>query len=815
MILYLCNLVAKSVRSPLLLIIGLLSFGSFAQTQHCTIQLSGVISDEENQPLAGATVVLFPGGTGTTTNSKGRFELGNLCEGTYQLEVRFVGFVTFRDNIKLNNSKALQISLQPEQTALQEVVIEDHAPRVEATSTFSTLSGHSLQEAMGKTLAEALRQLSGVNTIQTGPAIFKPVIHGLHSNRVLILNNGIRQEGQNWGAEHAPEVDPFIANNLVVIKDAAAIKYGSDALGGVVLVNPAELPREPGLGGQAHIVGATNNGSALVSGFLEGGSARLHGLGWRAQGTIKAAGDSRTPGYVLSNSGFREHNFSLATAYHKENSGIDVFFSHFNTTIGILPGAVSIGSLEDLANAMEREPPQPTNPFTYSIRAPRQEVQHSLAKVNAHRTSGKNDFRLQYGFQLNARREFDQRRGSLVDVPALGFRLFTHTLDLEWQRQHSQKFKSNWGVNLMHQVNEKIDGTQTIPFIPNFTHNALGIFVLEMWNLNRWTLEAGARADARHYDVAGFDFQNQLYRSELRFRNVSGTLSARYTASERSQFTTSLSSAWRPANLAELYSIGTHQSAASIEYGLLLDEANSKVMDYDQAGVQPERALKWVAGYNFTGSRLSLDVTGYFNLVRNFIYLQPRGVTTGLRGSLPYFRYTQTDASFAGVDGDIKYQFSRGWQANVRVAYLRATDTRNDDYLIFIPANRASASVRYESKSWNNVTWFSEVRISAIARQTRAPERVITPRDFLTALEQGTDLLAGNNRNFDFMAAPDGVVLVGAGVGVALRMKKTKLELDFRAENLTNQTYREFTNRLRYYANEVGQNFILGLHASF
>lgn len=786
---------------------------SLAQNAQCTLTLSGTVYDNENQPLAGATVVVLPNGPGTTTNNRGRFELKNLCEGNYQIEVRFVGFGSYRQEIRLGQNKQLTVSLEPDETALQEVVVEDHAPHVEATSTFNRLSGHELQETMGKPLGEALRQLAGVNTIQTGPAIFKPVIHGLHSNRVLILNNGIRQEGQNWGAEHAPEVDPFIASNLVVIKDAAAIKYGSDALGGVVLVNPAELPRDPGLGGQFHLIGASNNGSLITSGFVEGGSKKWKGLGWRAQGSIKKAGDSRAPEYVLSNTGFEEQSFSLAAAYHKANRGIDVFVSHFNTNIGILRGSAT-GNAEDLANAMERKPPQQTMPFTYDIKPPRQDVQHTLFKLNAHQTAGKNDYRLQYGFQLNVRSEFDQRRGSLVEIPALGFRLFTHTLDLEWQRQHHTRFQSNWGINVMHQVNEKIDGTQTIPFIPNFTHNAIGLFALEKFTLTHWTVEAGLRADLRNYDVAGFDFQNQLYRSEIHFQNISGTVSAQRIVGKRGSFTSSLSSAWRPANLAELYSIGTHQSAAAIEYGLLLDEETTQVVPFENSGVKPEQALKWVSGFTYTANRLTLDVAAYLNYIRHFIYLRPRGVTSSLRGVYPYFRYTQTNASFAGADLSVGYKLSERWSMNGKLSYLRARDVEENDFLIFIPANRADISIRYESGKKGVVSWYAESGLRWIAMQTRAP-RVITPRQLIDATAQGIDLIAQNDSNFDFMAAPAGVQLLHAQVGITWQLKNVKLEARLAGENLTSESYREYTNRMRYYANETGRNFILGLHLSF
>ena len=129
-----------------------------------------------------------------------------------------------------------------------------------------------------------------MNSIQTGPGIFKPVIHGVHSQRVLILNHGIRQEGQQWGAEHAPEIDPFIASDVVVVKDASSIKYGTDAIGGVIVVNPAPLPENAAdFGGSVSTIAQSIGRSGTFSGMLEGGIKAHEGWGWRVQGTISGA----------------------------------------------------------------------------------------------------------------------------------------------------------------------------------------------------------------------------------------------------------------------------------------------------------------------------------------------------------------------------------------------------------------------------------------------------------------------------------------------------------------------------------------------
>ena len=201
------------------------------------------------------------------------------------------------------------------------------------------------------TLRESLKELPRVSSIQSEPSIFKPVIHGVHSQRILILNNGIRQERQQWGAEHAPEIDPFIASNIVEIKDAGAIKYGTDALGGVIKINPPDLPTTNTFGGELNMIGQSNGRSGTISGMVEGGLKKFKGFGLRVQGIGKNSGDFHERDYNLSNTGYNELNYSLATGYHKENVGIEIYYSHFKTEIGILRGS-SVESASNLENAL-------------------------------------------------------------------------------------------------------------------------------------------------------------------------------------------------------------------------------------------------------------------------------------------------------------------------------------------------------------------------------------------------------------------------------------------------------------------------------
>ncbi|NBW37540.1 MAG: TonB-dependent receptor, partial [Cytophagia bacterium] len=471
------------MKTPILLF--LLLTGSLAYAQPaCVYSLNGRILDNSQQPLPGASVVIQELQKGVATNEQGFFLISDLCAGTYTIEITFVGFKSQLQKVKLKKSESVQMILEQDETVLGEVVVQEHYDHISQSQTSVALSGAQLESVRGKSLGAALKNITGVNTIQSGPAIFKPVIHGVHSQRILILNNGIRHEGQQWGAEHAPEIDPFLASNIVVIKDASAIKYGTDALGGVVIVNPSALPVVPGVGGAFHTVWQSNGRSGTAAGIVEGASKKIKGLSWRTHGSLKKSGDYNTPDYQLTNTGFTESNFSAALGYHKnEAAGYEIFYSRFASELGILRGS-SVGNIEDLRNAFEATRPQYTSNFSYTIQSPRQQVLHNLLKANAHFHHDENTFTVQYAFQQNHRQEFDQRRDSLNNLPAIDLTLQTHTLDAEWEQELGDDQFRCIGINAMLQSNDNNFGTKRLPFVPNFSNYSAGAYIIQDFNLN-------------------------------------------------------------------------------------------------------------------------------------------------------------------------------------------------------------------------------------------------------------------------------------------------------------------------------------------
>lgn len=798
-------------RASVIFIFLTLTVAAATAQDPCAGNFQGHVLSESGDPLPGATVILSPGQVGQVCDDKGHFHFNKLCDGDYKVSVQYLGYQTLSFDIHLGGNLGREIRLQPDLKKLDEVVIAEKHEHTESAQNYAVLDGKQLAESGGKPLGAALKEVPGVNTIQSGPGIFKPVIHGVHSQRVLILNHGIRQEGQQWGAEHAPEIDPFIASELIVIKDASAIKYGSDALGGVIVVNPPALPEQEGVGGSLNTVIQSNGRAGTISGVLEGGLKNLEGWGWRVQGTAKRAGDHSTPDYLLANTGISELDFSSAVGYHGSKWGGEIFFSRFQTEIGILKGT-AVETERDLVAAMEREVPlYTTDEFTYAIGPPGQKASHNLLKLNSHIASDKGEWHLQYGFQKNDRKEFDVR-GVGVDssTPALDLDLTSHSAEVEWETGSEGHRTWCFGANMMIQDNDNIPGTQRIPFIPNFTSFFGGPFAVAKILTGRWTWDAGARFDYRHYNVAGRNYKNELYHSALDFANISATGGVTYDKGDGQSFSINASSAWRPPHVTELYSFGTHQSAASKEYGLLLNDSTNEVMSMDDVQVNVEQAAKAVFTYRFTKDKFQFEATGYSNFIFNYIYLRPSGITQDLRGAGIYFRYDQTDALFMGADLTGTWLPAKGWKVSPKVSYLRASDFRNKDYLPFIPSNRAELAVRYEAGQAKTRNYYIESNLKYVARQFRAP-RVVTPGE----LHDGTDPTESDASNFDFMAAPDGYFLWNLSAGLSLPAGKGRCDLRVASENTLNTVYREYTNRYKYFADDLGRNIYLSIKYIF
>ncbi|MEB3074258.1 TonB-dependent receptor domain-containing protein [Capnocytophaga gingivalis] len=747
--------------------------------------LNLIIEDKGGQPLPSAVVHFV--GKHFVSDSNGKVSIPKLSQGKYPIKVNYLGFLDYEAIITIPAPNPYRVTMQEEVNQLAGTTLIGHVAKP-VTATVA-IDKPKLQQKSGEELAKVLTMVTGVSMIQTGATIAKPVIHGLHSNRILILNNEVRQEGQQWGADHAPEIDPAVADRIAVVKGADAVRYGSDALGGVVVITPNKLPYGDGLHGQISPSFASNGRKTATTLKLESGVPHLHHWAWRLQGTLKRSGDIHTADYMLNNTAAAEANFSAAIGMQQETGAAELFYSRYENESSVFYGS-HIGNLDDLLARFEIGRPLTTYPFSYSIQAPKQKVVHHLLKAKAYYFlpfGGK--LTAQYAFQKDIRQEFSVRRLDRTRIPALNMWLTTHLAEVFWENMDAPHWKTLLGGSFSLQDNYNQPGTGVVPVIPNFASVSYGAFAIEKYHKDNWNAEAGLRYDYKYLSADGYDMYSQRYGGEHNFHNITYSLGGAWQATPHSSLSSNIGVAWRTPQVNELYSSGLHHGAGTYNLG--------------EASLSPETGAKWITSlsYNHPDKGVRLTADAYVQLIKNYIYDYPTGeVRTLFSGVYPIFQYTQADAFFRGVDIDALVRLAKRETLTQSLSYgLRgsvvfANELKTHRYFPFIPAPRLSQSLEWKSQPKG---LFQSLEASIghtfVAKQTR--------------FEPSQELVA---------TTPDAYHLFEAAIGgtIAIGEQQT-LSVRLSAENLFNQLYKEYTNRFRYYAHDLGRNVYLRLNYNF
>lgn len=760
----------------------LLSIGH-AQTSTCTLTIRGRVVDSDTQlPLSGVTLKISPGTQQLVSDGHGYFQFSQLCKGTrYTLTATSVGFDSLSTQVPLDDNVTLTIVLHHGHILLHDVNVVGHQQAIITANPIRTVSREQVAQVQGKTLADIFNTLPGVSMLQTGTTIAKPVINGMHSNRILILNNGIRQEGQQWGSEHAPEIDPFVAKDFKLIKGAEGVRYGADAIGGVIITSPSPLPIDPHLSGEVNTIYQANGRGGVLSGMLQSGVKAVPGLAWRLQGTAKRSGNVHTADYYLGNTGLAEYSGSAALRYNHTQSVFEAYYSRFYTSLGVFTGA-HVGTIADIQARVEAGRPFETYPFTYEINVPRQRITHDLGKLKWHRdytNGGGSD--IQYGVQRNHRQEYDIRRAGRDALPMLDMVLTTQTLDATYQTPLYHKWRTQAGTNLMLQVNNNVPGTLNTPLIPNYDSFTAGFFAIHRLIEETHEWELGVRYDFKTFDAAGFDKYQNLYGGQRDFHNVSGSFGGVWHPKAPWQLRSNIGIAWRAPSANELYSNGLHHGSALYEIG--------------DTELISEHGYKWVVSPSYTNGPVAIDLDLYAQYIQDYIYAQPSPgeFIQTIRGTFPVFRYQQTNATFFGADLSLQYEFPHGLRYHLNASVIRARDITNKVYLPYIPSDRFDHQLRWQlpmnSKIANN-TYL-----------TFAHQWVLRQRRY----EPGTD----------YAPPPPAYHVFSLYAGCQLAVGNHPLEVGLSINNLFDRLYYEYMNRFRYYSHNLGREVSIRLSYSF
>jgi iron complex outermembrane receptor protein len=757
-----------------------------SSAQDCHLALRGhVIEADTKEPLAYASVFVKELEKGAMTDENGWFAIPDLCEKTpYTVEISHVECAHFTQVVRLTENTEMEFRLVHD-AILNEVVIREKALAPPPTQAENTVEKSDLEATRGLNLGETLKKIPGVALLNSGATVAKPVIQGLHSNRIAIVADGVTLQSQQWGNDHAPEIDPFAAEKITVLKGAAGVRYGVGAMAGAVVLEPLPLREKEGVGGWFSLGGFSNGWGGVASGaadwHLPGKS-----LTFRLQGTAKRSGNLRAPDYWLGNTGSAELNFSAMAGWKQGRWQHTLSATQFGQKFGILR-ASHTGSLSDLEAAIVSDTPRNNlNYFTYEIDRPYQQVRHNVLKYKA-------EFRIddvwkltgQYNFQYNQRREYDRGRKNIAesDKAQVTFQLWSNTLDVALEHLPIRHWQGGVGVQAFQQLNYVSKGG----FIPDYQSYGSSLWATERWRRYPipWEFEIGARFDYRWSHATTTGNGNNNLDERLSFGNISGTAGVIYHFSK--DFSAKLNSgyAWRPPHVNELFAKGVHHGAGTYEQG-------NPNLDSEKAW-NTNFTLEWKN--NFANATLTL----YRNQIQDFIYLnQPRdSIVLTIRGPFPVYFYQQDDAVLQGMDANFSINFLPKLAAEGRVSLLRGyrlaqrdgENTTYHDWLPLMPVDRYQYGLRWtvnDGQTTANETFIRLLATTAL-EQTRIPEEGLTK------------------------PAPPTFTTFGLDAAHSFSLGKNWLEVGLNIQNLTNFRYREYLDFFRYYADSPGLN--VGLRA--
>ncbi|MCB9203019.1 MAG: TonB-dependent receptor [Flavobacteriales bacterium] len=778
---------------------------SFVNAQNQLYEVKGKVIDfHDGKALQNSKVVLQTKDKTTIvhTDSLGVFLIKGNLKGNSKLTVYHDECEPFFITITIPVKKELIIKMEHHVHELEQVNVR--TKEYNNLGIKSELDTQTLENYSSKNLGDALNEVSGISSINTGNSIVKPIIHGLHSSRVMVLNQGVRMENQQWGIEHAPSIDINSVEKVSVIKSSNALEYSGDAIGGIVLLESKKFPKKDSLYGKSMVSGNSNGRGILLNSTLT--KTFKKGFFIKGQASFNCHGDYHAPDYNLTNTGYLSKGISFESGFHSFKKGISFFYNYVDNEIGILR-ASHIGNSRDLYQAISERKPLIIEDFSYDINAPKQKIIHHLAKVNLYKRFakfGKVDF--QYDFQMNNRKEYDVRRTSESStIPALDLELITQTFSANILYDAITDFNAKFGIMYRNQDNYPNPDTGVRRLIPDYKSNQFGSYFITdyKWNSN-WKSEFGIRYDyfsidaekfytksrweELNYDVKFSNLITKEYSTQyltnpkLNFNSIASSLGINYTNFNDFSLTLNYNLSQRIPNPAELFSDGLHHSSASIEYGDL--EMKKEISNQISFTVEKKFA------------DFSVSLLPYVNFIKDYMYIEPIGIEKNTRGEFLVWNYKQNNALLLGADLDFNYDASfMSWKGNA--SYIYAQNTDKNEPLISIPPFTINNQLSFKIKKWKNLN--AGITSVFVAKQNRFPNT-----NFSISIIENEEVV---ERNIDVSSTEKAYHLLGINANKTINFKKSSLNLSFSVENLFNTKYRNYLNRLRYFSDDLGRNF--------
>ena len=754
-----------------------------------SVTLQGKVTDKATGEGLPGVEIYFPDlKKGTTTDIDGIYTIENLPVTKALIQVSFIGYKLIAETIDLATTTTKDFMLEEAVMELNEVVVTGLSKSAEKRRTptpITTISTAELRALNASNIIDAIASRPGIDQVTTGPGISKPVIRGLGFNRVVVVNDGIRQEGQQWGDEHGIEIDEYGVNRVEILKGPASLAFGSDAMAGVINFLPAPTLPKGKISGSVLANYQTNAG-------LIGGSADLAGnindYIWdvRYSGKESHAYQNAYDGYVF-NSGFKENNLSGILGVIKSWGYSNIHFSVYDMTPGIVEGErdsasgkfikpFAIGGEEGEAIATEDD-------FrSYTPQVPFQKIHHYKAVSNSSFVLGNGSLKTILGWQQNRRQEY----GEILTPDEYGLYFFLNTVnyDVRYNLPELNKWNISVGANGMYQKSQN-KGTEFL--IPDYHLFDFGIFALARKSFEKLDVSGGLRfdtrqekADALYLDAFGErtdhpDGDSFLQFSDIdaQFQGFSGSIGATYQFSEQVFAKLNLSKGFRTPNIAEISANGVHEGTVNYIIGV--------------PTLKAESSWQWDFALGVNSHYITAELDLFSNKINNYIYLEKLSRSMGgdsLTDGYATYKYTSGDAHLYGGELSIDVHpapidwlhFENGFSWVRAVQADQPDSTRN---LPFTPAPKLTSELKANVKKIgkNLVNGFFMIGVDNYFRQDH----------FYSAY--GTE------------TATPGYTLLNVGLGADfVSNNRTLFSLFINANNLTDVAYQNHLSRLKYEA---------------
>ncbi|MCH7400324.1 TonB-dependent receptor [Belliella kenyensis] len=763
---------------------------SLAQT---TLELKGKVYADTGDPLQ-AIVSIHELGKYTVADPEGNFSFVGLNEGIYHLHITHMGFRSYSKNVTMTQeSPTLSVVLKSSEILMDAMTIEANPFKngpLEQSQTILIVDREFLNKNNGGTFANSIEKLPGISTINTGVGISKPVIRGMSFNRILVNDRGIKQEGQQWGADHGLEIDPFDVDRVEIIKGPASLMYGSDGMAGVINISPSGFKQNNEIELNYSGFYRSNNDMYSNSLALDGNEGDFV---FRGRFTTQDFADYKIPADRFSYAGFilpihenrlkntagKERHFSLMGGVQKSWGYSTLSVSNFSQNAGLFVGAVGIPNSYNLRSDGDFR----------NIDIPNQKNSHLKVIWNNSIQIGKSWMEVDLGYQRNQRQEnsFPHNLGvGQTDFGnlALALDLDVYTANLRFNKQHNEQTQSIVGFNFQKSKNEK-SGFEFL--LPDFTSVQGGLFYFgEYKALSNLVFNAGIRLDRAMHNIQ--EHLQPLYQNgrptgqidqrnpdiDRSFGNLSGSAGLSWVFWEDFNLKFNLGSAYRIPTPVELATNGVHHGNFRHEVG--------------NANLNGERSYQLDLNLAYSKPKFLITLSPFWGYFDQYIYLAPAARFSTLPGASQLWNYRQDNAIFTGFETITQFNPVKNLSFSLGLEYVYSHNLNSGLPLPLTPPFSSLLGIDYKLPEFSKI--FGEIFLFAEYRYVSTQDRV--------------------DRN---ERTTPSYQLLEMGLGWDINVKKQTLKFQISGQNLTNSIYFNHLSRYRLLnLPEQGRNISFNLN---